>query len=388
MKKITFLLALFAVFQFCYGGYSLEYTGKRTKLFFHGQTVDFARCFREQLQRYPESGIRDWVKLAYQAAWGPAHGIADRARAWKYFSREFAAAEADKTLALFEVISPDYCRVNLGAWKAAGLPGKWLFNMFCVSAEILPDSQKLFNEYIRQMGILLGEKRGELDNFMRKYRGGAVHHTPLYRHKYRPSYRLVSIRFITALPVLKAAAKLPEKNVSVIAVDGRAASGKTTLARQLALILDTTPVHMDDFFLPIELRTPGRLTEAGGNVHYERFKAEVLPRLKHNAAFAYQRFDCSKMQPGEMRHITASRWRIVEGAYCLHPTFGDYADLKVFFDIKPEQQLQRIRKRNGERMAENFVKRWIPMEEKYIKTFNIKMKADIILGTDLKDRQK
>ena len=209
-------MALFAAFQFCYGGYSLEYTGKRPKLFFRGQTVDFARCFREQLQRYPESGIRDWVKLAYQAAWGPAHGIADRARAWKYFSREFAAAEADKTLALFEVISPDYCRVNLGAWKAAGLPGKWLFNMFCASAEILPDSQKLFNEYIRQMGMLLGEKRGELDNFMQKYRGGAVHHTPLYRHKYRPSYRLISIRFITALPVLKAAAKLPEKIASFL----------------------------------------------------------------------------------------------------------------------------------------------------------------------------
>ena len=179
---------------------------------------------------------------------------------------------------------------------------------------------------------------------------------------------------------LVVAAKLPEKSVSVIAVDGRAASGKTTLARQLALILETTPVHMDDFFLPQELRTPARLAEAGGNVHYERFKIEVLPKLKHNAAFAYQRFDCSKMQPGEMRHISASRWRIVEGAYCLHPTFGDYADLKVFFDIAPETQLRRIRKRNGVRMAENFAKRWIPMEEKYIKTFNIKGKANIILG--------
>ncbi|MBQ9088745.1 MAG: hypothetical protein IJY46_08215 [Lentisphaeria bacterium] len=380
MKKIILTLALSAAFQICYGGYSLEYNGKRTKLFFRGQVVDFARFAREQLERYPESGIQDLVKLAYQAAWGPAHGIADRERAWKYFSREFARAEADKTLALFEVISPDYCRVNLGAWKAAKLPEKWLFNMFCASAEILPESQKLFNEYIRQMGTLQGDKRRELDDFMQKYRGGAVHHTPLYRQKYHPSYRLVNIRFLTALPVLTAAAKLPEKSVSVIAVDGRAASGKTTLARQLALILETTPVHMDDFFLPQELRTPARLAEAGGNVHYERFKIEVLPKLKHNAAFAYQRFDCSKMQPGEMRHISASRWRIVEGAYCLHPTFGDYADLKVFFDIAPETQLRRICKRNGVRMAEIFAKRWIPMEEKYIKTFNIKKKADIILG--------
>ena len=84
MKKITLALALSAAFQICYGGYSLEYNGKRTKLFLRGQVVDFARCAREQLQRYPESGIQDLVKLAYQAAWGPAHGIADRERAGEY----------------------------------------------------------------------------------------------------------------------------------------------------------------------------------------------------------------------------------------------------------------------------------------------------------------
>ena len=32
---------------------------------------------------------------------------------------------------------------------------------------------------------------------------------------------------------------------------------------------------MDDFFLPMELRTAERLEEPGGNVHYERFSAEV-----------------------------------------------------------------------------------------------------------------
>ena len=137
---------------------------------------------------------------------------------------------------------------------------------------------------------------------------------------------------------------------------------------------------MDDFFLPVELRTPSRLSEPGGNIHYERFKSEVLPGLKQNKPFAYQRFDCSRMQPGEMRHIAISRWRIVEGAYCLHPVFGDYADLKVFFDISPTEQIKRIRKRNGEKKAQIFAQRWIPMEEKYISTFDIKAKADIVTG--------
>jgi uridine kinase len=378
MKKLFLSTVLSLFFMVCYGRYSMEYTGKRTQLFHNGRAVDFEQCAVEQMQRYPESEILDLVKLAYQAAWGPAHGIGDRERAWKYFSREFAEAKADETLPLFEVISPDYCRFNLGAWKAAGLPEQWLFNMFCASAETLPDSQLIFDNYICQLRKLLADRKEELDNFMKRYQGGAVHHSAHYRRKYNPSYRLVNIRFITALPVLRAAAKMPEKEISIIAIDGRAASGKTTLAGQLALILNAEVIHMDDFFLPVELRTPARLTEPGGNIHYERFKTEVLPELKQNKPFAYRRFDCSSMKLGKKRNITAARWRIVEGAYSMHPEFGDYADLKVFFDISPAEQIKRIRKRNGEKMAEIFAARWIPMEEKYIKTFDIKAKADIV----------
>jgi uridine kinase len=182
------------------------------------------------------------------------------------------------------------------------------------------------------------------------------------------------------LPVLLAAAKLPEREIYVIAIDGRAASGKTTLAGNLARILETESVHMDDFFLLPELRTPARLAEPGGNVHYERFMKEVLPGLRRADTFSYQKFDCSKMQLGAMRNIPASRWRIVEGAYSHHPVLGNYADLKVFFDITPSEQIARIRKRNGERKAGEFIKKWIPMEEKYISSFDIKKRADIIIG--------
>ena len=61
----------------------------------------------------------------------------------------------------------------------------------------------------------------------------------------------------------------------IIAIDGRAASGKSTLAQQLGELLDADVIHMDDFFLPPSLRTKERLSEPGGNVHYERFAEEV-----------------------------------------------------------------------------------------------------------------
>lgn len=64
------------------------------------------------------------------------------------------------------------------------------------------------------------------------------------------------------------------------------------------------------------------------------------------------------------------------GAYSLHPIFGDYADLKVFLDVDPPEQMRRIAARNGNKKAEMFRQRWIPVEERYFKEFQIREKAD------------
>ena len=136
---------------------------------------------------------------------------------------------------------------------------------------------------------------------------------------------------------------------------------------------------MDDFFLPAELRTAERLAESGGNIHYERFRAEVLPYLKKEESFSYRRFDCGIMNYGGSRLVKDSSWRIVEGSYSCHPAFGDYMDCRVFCDISPNEQRKRIIKRNGPEMAEVFFTRWIPMEEQYFKTGRIKEKADVII---------
>lgn len=121
-------------------------------------------------------------------------------------------------------------------------------------------------------------------------------------------------------------------------MDGRAAAGKTTLAEELAVTLGGAVVHMDDFFLPGELRTPERLAAPGGNVHAERFVEEVLPYLRRGEAFRYRRFDCHRMDYNGWVEIPTVPVIIVEGAYSQHPRFGGYADLTVFCDIAPEEQ--------------------------------------------------
>ncbi len=126
--------------------------------------------------------------------------------------------------------------------------------------------------------------------------------------------------------------ELPEE-VRIIAIDGRCAAGKTTLAARLVKELGGDVIHMDDFFLPPALRTPERRSEPGGNVHYERFLTEVLPNLRSGRPFFYRRFDCSRMTLGEEIPVENNGYVFVEGAYSCHPVFGDYMDRRVFLDI-------------------------------------------------------
>lgn len=175
--------------------------------------------------------------------------------------------------------------------------------------------------------------------------------------------------------IIEAYQKVKPAGCGVIAMDGRAAAGKTTLAEELAVTLGGAVVHMDDFFLPGELRTPERLAAPGGNVHAERFVEEVLPYLRRGEAFHYRRFDCHRMDYNGWTEIPPVPVIIVEGAYSQHPQFGHYADLTAFCDITPEEQKRRITARNGEEHWMVFREQWIPLEEKYLAEYHIKENA-------------
>ena len=359
-----------------------RFVGERTELVRGGKVWEFKSILAEQMRRHPAMRAEDMLKLCYQGAYGPEHILGHIDAAKRAFDAEYAAVAPRPNEPLFEIISPDFMRVNLGAWKARKLPPEWLFNLFVGSARRFPDGDAVLTRYFDAAETLLdGELKTDFVK-LRRTASGAPHHSSAYRAAERPAYRLASTRFLAALPVLERSAELPGagKEIKVIAVDGRAASGKTTLARQLGHIMGAGTVHMDDFFLPPELRTRERYNEPGGNVHYERFAAEVLPHLREAGGFSYRAFDCSKMAPGNMVGVRPSPWRIVEGAYSLHPRFGEYADLKVFYDIAPEEQKRRIVLRNGEKRWQMFRDRWIPLEELYIKNCDVVRRADLILG--------
>ena len=345
--------------------------------------ITFESCLLEQLSKHPAMQAQDLVKLCYHAACGADHLLRDLDGVRAYFLTEYEntpPAEGD----LYEPVSGDFARVNIAQWKQRGLKADWLFKLFCLSAVHDENSREKLLQNLKTVESMLHHShvsRAEWDEYTKDYvnRGlPAVHHSDVYRQAERPAYRLVKLPLLRLLPVLELVVGKTAKPC-IIAIDGRAGSGKSTLAQALSKLLDADLVHMDDFFLPLELRSDSRLSAPGGNVHYERFKAEVLPKLRSAEGFSYNVFSCSEMRINGSREVKSPDYRIVEGSYSLHPKFGDYADIRVFSNVEAEEQLRRIRLRDGERAAQIFASRWIPMEEKYFAYFKIAEKCDMTI---------
>lgn len=166
----------------------------------------------------------------------------------------------------------------------------------------------------------------------------------------------------------------------IVALDGPCASGKTTAAARISEALDCPVVHMDDFFLRPEQRTPDRLATPGENIDHERFLEEVLIPLTCGKPCRYAPFSCttqSLLPPVDLMHDGLV---LIEGSYSHHPALRPYCDLFLFLTVTPEKQLDRIRKRNGEAMAKVFQNRWIPLEEAYFSAFSVSEHADGIFS--------
>lgn len=166
----------------------------------------------------------------------------------------------------------------------------------------------------------------------------------------------------------------------IIGIDGMCASGKTTLSAALEHLYDANVFHADDYFLPLEMRTESRLSEAGGNMHRERLEAEVLIPISKNLAVTASRFDCGRMTLLSPVSYPKKKINIVEGSYCLHPDLRKYYDLTVALKITPDRQLCRIKNRDPN-SAEIFVSRWIPLENRYFEAFDIFGNADLVFNT-------
>lgn len=157
----------------------------------------------------------------------------------------------------------------------------------------------------------------------------------------------------------------------IISIDGRCASGKTTLAEHLShLINHSSIVHLDDFFLQPHQRTPERYATPGKNIDDQRLIQEVIIPYINNQDIHYQPFSCQKMALQEAIHLPKSDVLILEGCYVNNALLSDYSNLRIFVHVDSQTQLQRIEMRNGKDRLHDFENKWIPLEEKYFETLD------------------
>lgn len=169
-----------------------------------------------------------------------------------------------------------------------------------------------------------------------------------------------------------------DKNPVIIGIDGRCASGKTTLANEISKVIECNVFHADDFFLRPEQRTKERYNEPGANLDRERLLSEIIEPLRYNKPFSYRPFRCGSMSLGEPVYVKPKRINIIEGSYSCQAYLRDNYDLRVFLNITYEKQTERLRLRPGTDIA-SYIDRWIPLEEQYFKECEIERYCDIIL---------
>lgn len=171
-----------------------------------------------------------------------------------------------------------------------------------------------------------------------------------------------------------------ERERVFVALDGPCTSGKTTLATVLQRHFGGNVLHMDDFFLRPEQRTPERFAEPGGNVDRERFEDEVLAPLAAGKIAQYRPWDCHTGDFAASRNVEPARLTIVEGSYSMHPALRGYYDLMICLTIDSGEQLRRLEARNP-RMLQRFIDEWIPLENRYFASTETRTAADMIVDT-------
>lgn len=333
-------------------------------------------------RRYPLMGPRDAVKLVCQSALGGGHLVTDPERCAARIEAERAPLAPVPGRALLEEIGGAF-RLYLDAPACAALTSGQIAQAFAASAAGFSGGEAALGRGLDEALALAAE--GALPfsaaalrrEIARYFQSGCapVSHSAGYRAAYAPAYRVLSPRWARAVRVL---AEAQGRGARVVALDGPAASGKTTLAGDLQALSGCAVIHMDDFFPPAALRTPARLAEPGGNVHYERFLAEVIAPLSRREEVRYRRFDCKTMDyaPG-LLSAPAGAPVTVEGSYSHHPRFGGYADLRVFLALDKAEQLRRLRLRESPESLERFLTRWVPMEDRYFAACGIPARADL-----------
>lgn len=341
-------------------------------------------------KKYQNMQAVDFYKLMYQQTFGNDHYLTDEIENLRHLVMEHEQLEKTDGIPFTEPIGNGYVRVNLASEEVTEDLLPFLNKLFIQSTNRGEGrTEELERKFERAMELAREDRLSidadELKNVFVTFKSKnypQVSHSKTYHERYAPHYRVLDASYLAYLPVLRKLVEFAKEDTpKLIAIDGRCGSGKTTFPSIIKETIDCNVFHMDDFFLPKEMKTEKRLKEPGGNVHYERVLEEIVLPLTRLEEVKLIPFDCTVNDLDKATIVPYKKINVIEGVYSLHPVLEKYYDYKVFMTVDQDTQIKRIIERGHEAKLDRFVNEWIPLEENYIKKLDIPDKADIWIDT-------
>lgn len=161
----------------------------------------------------------------------------------------------------------------------------------------------------------------------------------------------------------------------IIAIDGPAGGGKTTLAQNLALAfatsLSTTVIHMDDLYDGWDGALDGDFSSVLSNIVGLHKKSENISYSSYN--WSTEKFD-------ESKEVPRTQLLILEGVGSGQSSIRSSLAALIWIDINDSQGLARVIARDGESIRVPMEK-WLTLQEQHFRVEGTQNAADFILTT-------
>lgn len=167
-------------------------------------------------------------------------------------------------------------------------------------------------------------------------------------------------------------ARLTKVTNPIIAIDGPAGAGKTTLANRIASRYQGTSItiHMDDLY--------GGWEDALGPSLARVLVNQILTPVSQRKAFGYRRYDWLQRRFNEPERFAPPDLLIMEGVGSGQRACGKFLNELIWIDIDAEVGLARVLNRDGDYLLEE-MSVWQMHERDHFKNENTRGRATIRL---------
>ncbi len=170
----------------------------------------------------------------------------------------------------------------------------------------------------------------------------------------------------------------------IVALDGLGASGKSTVADELAATLDRSAVvRMDDFYCPTAIRPkPDKLADfpVGSAFDRERLIREVITPFIAGLEVEVRIYDWDLDEVRSGWTVAShTQLLLLEGVYSSSLPLREFLNLAVWFEVPRQARLARAEQRDGHDALPQWLDEWMPQEDRYVLEQAPAQFADIVV---------